>query len=111
LTGRPKAATIHTIPMADDPKQSPGTGSAEDVEEIDIPLDASVTDWRSTLAATYSLEQPVVCSSCRQEIDKLHVVRLYRSKVNFVSSLPRSGRVLICPHCRTLVPGELGGVL
>ena len=37
-------------------------------------------------------------------IDRLYVVRLYRSKVNFVSSLPRSGRVLICPHCRTYLP-------
>jgi hypothetical protein len=92
----------------DDPKK-PGPGAS--YPEIEIPLDQSVTDWRSTLAATYGLEQPVVCCNCRQEIDKLYVVRLYRAKVNFVSSLPRSGRLLVCPNCRTIVPGELGGVL
>jgi hypothetical protein len=98
--------------MDDEAKKGSGrTARQEDAEEIDIPLDGSLTDWRTTLPATYSLEQPVLCAHCRQEIDRLYVVRLYRSKVNFVSSLPRSGRVLICPHCRTIVPGELGGVL
>jgi hypothetical protein len=99
----------------DDPKKK----SLGEDEEIDVsvdapvntPADASATDWRSTLPATYGLEQPVLCCHCKQEIDKLYVVRLYRAKVNFVSSLPRSGRVLVCPHCRTIVPGELGAVL
>ncbi|HTQ79856.1 MAG TPA: hypothetical protein VMM92_07665 [Thermoanaerobaculia bacterium] len=90
----------------DDPQNHP-----KDDDEIDIPLDQSVTDWHSTLAAIYGLEQPVICGNCRQEIDKLYVVRLYRAKVNFVSSLPRSGRILVCPHCRTIVPGELGSML
>jgi hypothetical protein len=75
------------------------------------PEPGEASDWRGNLAATYSLEAPVVCGSCRQEIDKLYVVRLYRSKVNFVSSLPRSGRILVCPLCRTVVPGELGSVI
>ena len=94
----------------DDPKKK-----GPEYEEIDVsldqPLDQAVSDWRSTLPATYGLEQPVLCCNCRQEIDKLHVVRLYRAKVNFVSSLPRSGRILVCPLCRMIVPGELGAVL
>ncbi|HYH45263.1 MAG TPA: hypothetical protein VEG34_06210 [Thermoanaerobaculia bacterium] len=93
----------------DEPTSPPpsATAAGEDAAaDLDRP-----GDWRSSLAAIYSLELPVVCSACRQEIDQLYVVRLYRSKVNFVSSLPRSGRVLVCPKCRTLVPGELGGVL
>ncbi len=94
------------LPPMDDPKKKD-----PELEEIDIPLDQAVSDWRSTLPATYGLEQPVLCCNCRQEIDKLHVVRLYRAKVNFVSSLPRSGRILVCPHCRMIVPGELGAVL
>ncbi len=28
-----------------------------------------------------------------------------------MSSLPRSGRLLVCPKCRAVVPGELGVVL
>jgi hypothetical protein len=95
----------------DDPKKSPDdAGDARDIE-TEIPLDSDAADWKRALPAIYGLEQPVVCCNCRQEIDKLYVVRLYRAKVNFVSSLPRSGRLLVCPHCRTIVPGELGGVL
>jgi len=89
----------------DDPKKSPDAG------DIEVPPDPSVAEWQTALPAIYGLEQPVVCCNCRQEIDKLYVVRLYRAKVNFVSSLPRSGRLLVCPKCRTIVPGELGGVL
>ncbi len=88
------------------PPPSPPAGDDDPAADLGRP-----GDWRSALAAIYALELPVVCSACRQEIDQLHVVRLYRAKVNFVSSLPRSGRVLVCPKCRTLVPGELGGVL
>lgn len=95
----------------DEPTSPPPSATAageDDVAAADLDRPG---DWRSALAAIYALELPVVCSACRQEIDQLYVVRLYRSKVNFVSSLPRSGRVLVCPKCRTLVPGELGGVL
>jgi hypothetical protein len=96
----------------DDPRKTPeDTAAVNDGEEVDLPSDPAVTDWRSALPATYGLEQPVLCCNCRQEIDKLYVVRLYRAKVNFVSSLPRSGRLLVCPNCRMIVPGELGGVL
>ena len=48
--------------------------------------------------------------ACKSEIDQLFVVRLVRIRVNFMSSLPRSGRVLACPKCRTILPGELGAV-
>ena len=77
------------------------------------PPDAGATGerpWTREPIAVYGLEQPVRCPSCRRQIDELHVVRLYRARVEFVSSLPRSGRLLVCPHCRTPVPGELGAV-
>lgn len=66
--------------------------------------------WRLEPSAIYGLEQAVLCPACREEIDRLFVVRLYRARVHFVSSLPRSGRLLVCPKCRTPVPGELGAV-
>ncbi|MCB1007713.1 MAG: hypothetical protein KDB94_02340 [Acidobacteria bacterium] len=66
--------------------------------------------WRAAPAATYGLEHPVLCPACRQEITEIYVVRLYRTRVHFVSSLPRSGRLLVCPRCRAVVPGELGAV-
>ncbi len=66
--------------------------------------------WKSSPAAVYGLEHPLRCPACRAEIDQIFVVRLFRSRVSFMSSLPRSGRVLVCPQCRTIVPGELGAV-
>ncbi len=67
--------------------------------------------WKGEPAAVYGLEHPIVCPGCRAEVDRLFVVRLYRARVNFMSSLPRSGRLLVCPHCRVPLPGELGAVL
>jgi hypothetical protein len=67
--------------------------------------------WSSQPAAVYGLEHPVLCPVCRAEIDSLFVVRLWRARVAFVSSLPRSGRVLVCPKCRSVVPAELGAVI
>jgi hypothetical protein len=34
-------------------------------------------------------------------------VRLLRSQVNFTSTLPRRGRIMICPACHAIVPAEL----
>ena len=67
--------------------------------------------WKHEPAAIYGLEQSVRCPVCREEIDRLLVVRLFRARAAFVSSLPRSGRVLACPSCRAIVPAELGAVL
>jgi hypothetical protein len=60
--------------------------------------------------AAYALEAPVHCPSCRERITELRVVRLLRTKVNFTSTLPRRGRVMICPVCATVVSGELGNL-
>lgn len=70
----------------------------------------SPAGWATAPAAVFGLEQPLRCPSCAQEIDQLVVVRLFRARVNFLSSLPRSGRLLACPKCRTILPGELGAV-
>lgn len=71
----------------------------------------SPENWAELSAAIYGVERPIRCPSCHEQLDHLCVVRLYRLKVNFVSSLPRSGRILVCPLCQTPVPGELGAVL
>jgi hypothetical protein len=60
--------------------------------------------------AAYALETPVTCPCCRDTIRELRVVRLLRTKVNFTSTLPRRGRVMVCPHCATLVSAELGSL-
>jgi DNA-binding response OmpR family regulator len=57
--------------------------------------------------AVYRLETPVSCPQCRQVISTLKAVRLLRAQVNFTSTLPRRGRVLVCPGCLCVVSAEL----
>lgn len=61
--------------------------------------------------AEFTLESPVRCPQCSDSIEELQVVRILRTKVNFVSSLPRRGQVMICPKCRAIVTGSLGGLI
>lgn len=61
--------------------------------------------------AEFTLEAPVRCPQCSESIEELQVVRILRTKVNFVSSLPRRGQVMICPKCRAIVTGSLGGLI
>ena len=84
---------------------------AEAGDAADAAASAPPAGWRSSPAGVYGLEHPLRCPSCRGEIDQVFVVRLFRARVNFMSSLPQSGRVLACPKCRTILPGELGAVL
>ena len=58
--------------------------------------------------AEYTLESTVQCVSCKIELHTVNVVRLLRTRVNFTSSLPRRGYVVVCPSCRTVVPAGLG---
>lgn len=63
------------------------------------------------IEAEFTLEATAVCPHCLEDIDKVHVVRMLRTKVNFVSSLPRRGQLLICPKCRITLAGALGGLI
>jgi ribosomal protein L34E len=67
----------------------------EDVEDVEA-------------EAEYTLEAPVKCASCNESLNNVNVVRLLRTRVNFTSSLPRRGYVVVCPSCRTVVPAGLG---
>ena len=57
--------------------------------------------------AEYTLEYGAACPKCGESIRTLRVIRLLRTRVNFVSTLPRRGRVLACPFCRAILAGEL----
>jgi DNA-binding response OmpR family regulator len=57
--------------------------------------------------AVYRLESPVRCPQCGETITTLKAVRLLRTQVNFTSTLPRRGRVLVCPGCLCVVSAEL----
>jgi hypothetical protein len=57
--------------------------------------------------AEYSFEYEARCPSCRESLSQVKVVRLLRTRVNFISTLPRRGHVMVCPACRAILSGEL----
>jgi DNA-binding response OmpR family regulator len=59
------------------------------------------------IEAEYSLECPVRCPTCREILTTVKAVRLLRARVNFTSTLPRRGRLIVCPHCLAVIPAEL----
>jgi DNA-binding NarL/FixJ family response regulator len=65
------------------------------------------TPQEARFDAEYTLESPVRCPACGERIVTLRAVRLVRAQVNFTSTLPRRGRVIACPHCLAVVPGQL----
>jgi CheY-like chemotaxis protein len=78
--------------MSGDPEAAPIEGSPSHEQESE---------------AEYTLESPVRCPACGERTTSLKAVRLIRAQVNFTSTLPRRGRVLVCPHCLAVIPGEL----
>ncbi len=65
----------------------------------------------SDLEAEFTLEAAAVCPACRCSIETVGIVRLLRTKVNFVSTLPRRGHLMVCPSCKTVLAGGLGGLV
>jgi hypothetical protein len=61
------------------------------------------------MEAEYTLEDPVACPCCGEVVRTLQVVRLLRTRVNFTSTLPRRGRVIICSQCKKILSAELAG--
>lgn len=61
--------------------------------------------------ALYSLEFPVRCPHCEEEIRTFKVFRLLRAQVSFTSTLPRKGYVIVCPECERPISSELSGLI
>jgi hypothetical protein len=53
--------------------------------------------------AEYTLETSLVCHLCQQELRSIAIIRLLRTRVDFVSTLPRRGHAIICPTCRGIL--------
>ena len=66
-------------------------------------------EWQSS--ATYTLEMAVRCPHCDEAIHTIRIVGLSRSQVSFTSTLPRKGRIAICPECDRILPVELSGMI
>jgi hypothetical protein len=82
-------------------------GDKDVYELVALPeLGASLTG-----GAVYALEQPAKCPQCRESINALTVVGLTRKEVAFTSTLPRRGRVIVCPKCSQIISAELSGIV
>ena len=68
---------------------------------------AADVDYVRDSEAEYTLEYAAVCPSCSEVLNSVKVIRLLRTRVNFTSTLPRHGRVIICPNCRTVLAASL----
>ncbi len=80
-------------------------------ESPDPGLDRPDPGEAADVEAVFTLESAAVCPACRGSLDTIGIVRLLRTRVNFVSSLPRRGQLMICPKCRTVLGGGLGGLV
>ena len=74
-------------------------------------MEASAQTGEVQVEAEYQLESAVACTQCGQQVESLQVIRLLRKKVNFTSSLPRRGYVVVCPRCHAAFPAVLGGLV
>jgi CheY-like chemotaxis protein len=82
----------------------------EEMPGVADPLPSTITELQTALGkidAEYSLECPVRCPACGDTVSSLKAVRLLRAHVNFTSTLPRRGRLVVCPSCLAIVPAEL----
>ena len=57
--------------------------------------------------ASYALESMVKCPLCKTTLSYVNAVRLLRRKVNFTSTLPRRGYLVVCPSCRGVIPATI----
>jgi hypothetical protein len=64
-------------------------------------------DSPSVGEAEYALETMLKCHHCQQELKSVAVIRLLRMRVDFVSTLPRRGHVIVCPLCQGILSAAL----
>jgi hypothetical protein len=83
----------------------PKPATEDDAYELTSDTEEIPAEWQG--GAVYSLELPARCPHCRELIRTLRVLRLKRTQVTFTSTLPRGGRILVCPECERIVSAEL----
>jgi hypothetical protein len=78
-----------------------------DLDDAALSSELHAAEFEQLTDAEYTLECPIRCPSCGKKISSVRAVRLLRSQVNFTSTLPRRGRIVVCPQCMTALPAEL----
>ena len=69
---------------------------------------APASPGRLDNAATYTLELAARCPHCLGLIRTVRVLRMHRTQAAFTSTLPHSGRAIVCPKCERILSMELG---
>ncbi len=105
----PTAVPPHTMRALADGAESMSfddTAVGADLEPAAAPV-ADVSDG----GAVYAVEFPICCPHCQSSIQTMRALRVLRTQVPFMSTLPRKGYVLVCPECSGLLSAELSGLL
>jgi hypothetical protein len=80
--------------------------------EVAVPAaPASLASQLPDGCALYAVESPLRCPQCQSAIRTFRALRVLRTHVPFMSTLPRKGYVLVCPECAGLLSAELSGLL
>ena len=83
----------------------------EEAYELELPTDAAEeipAEWQG--GAVYALELPARCPYCLVLIRTVRVLKLKRTQAAFTSTLPRGGRVIVCPECNRILSTELAAL-
>jgi len=95
--------------LRDEATIDPGLARQPPVESTSAPQQAPRAS--AGAGALYTLESPVMCPQCEQEILTLRVLRVLRTQASFTSTLPRKGYVVVCPECASMLSAELSGLV
>jgi hypothetical protein len=95
--------------LTDPPEPAPTTPAAHAAEVVaPAPIEAQSPEFG---VALYTVESPLRCPQCQSAIRTFRALRVLRTHVPFMSTLPRKGYVLVCPECAGLLSAELSGLL
>ena len=87
----------------------PGVPGVDEAYEIELPDGGEIpAEWQG--GAVYTLELPARCPYCLVQIRTVRVLKLKRTQVAFTSTVPRGGRVIICPECSRILSAELAAL-
>ena len=87
------------------------TAAGEEAYELELPIESGEeipAEWQG--GAVYTLELPARCPYCLVPIRTVRVLKLKRTQVAFTSTVPRGGRVIICPECSRILSAELAAL-
>jgi len=109
----PRRAGVPAVIDALRDARVPDTGAAPDpATRLEAPPEPPpAAKAPSNGGALYTLESPVHCPQCDNEIRTLRVLRVLRTQASFTSTLPRKGYVVVCPECDRMLSAELSGLV